>query len=137
VTAAVVTSAAQLIVTVRVADGHHVVSGTAGPGRRVGRRRVGRPGTRRSGRVQVRHRRGHRLVVNYRLLLLVTPDRREPGPVVLLVTVGRRRRQQQLVLQVAWPVGGRHGRVRKRWHHFVQETKTIIRDAFLVRLLVV
>jgi len=47
VTAAVVTAAAQLVVTVRVADGHHVVRGPAGLGRRVGRRRVGRPGSRR------------------------------------------------------------------------------------------
>jgi len=100
VTATVVTAAAQLVVTVHVTDGHHVVRGPAGPVRRVGRRRVGRPRTRRRGRVQVRRRRRHRLVVDGRLLLLliVAPDRREPSPVVLLVTVGRGRRQQQLVL---------------------------------------
>lgn len=98
VTAATVVTATtlQLVVTVRVVDGHHVVRGPAGPGRRVGRRRVGRPGSRRRRRVQIGRRRWlHRLqVVNGRLLLLVAPDRRKSGPVVLLVTVCRRRRQQ-------------------------------------------
>lgn len=94
----VVTAGPLIVVTVRpVTDGHHVVRGPAGTGGRVRRRRIGGPGTRRCGRVQVRRRRVHQRTVSGGLLLLVAatggtgePDR----PIELSVTV--RRRQQLL-----------------------------------------
>lgn len=115
VTATVVT-AARLVVTaaaVRLTDGHHVVRGIAGPGGRVGRGRVGGSRARRRGRVQVRRRGSHHLVVTGGLLL-VTAVRRETGPVVLLVAV---RRGQQLLFQIA-TVPDRSAGIRKRRHRY-------------------
>lgn len=113
-TAAMV-NAARLVVdaVVLAADGHHVVRGATGSGRRVRCRRVGGPGPGRRRRMMVRRRRHRRLFGADGLLLLITPDRRKhvAAVLLLLVTVCRR---QQLLLQ-ATAVGNR---VRKRRHNY-------------------